>query len=162
MGFELTHRINDFNARYAAALDERRFSDWPNFFAPTARYAVQGRENFDRGLPLCLMDLQSQAMMQDRVYGITQTIYHGPYYTRHVIGTALLSEHSEGMAKAEANFAVFRTKPGAAGHGTSEVYAVGRYVDEFAFDPATQTWLLQDRRCVLDSENILNSLIYPL
>jgi salicylate 5-hydroxylase small subunit len=160
MGFELTHRINDFNARYAAALDERRFSDWPNFFAPTARYAAQGRENFDRGLPLCLMDLQSQAMMRDRVFGITQTIYHAPYYTRHVVGMSLLGSTGEGWAEAQANFAVFRTKPGAAGHGVSEVYAVGRYVDRFELSHGGL--LLAQRLCVLDSENVLNSFIYPL
>jgi salicylate 5-hydroxylase small subunit len=49
---------------------------------------VQARENFDRQLPLSLMALESKGMMKDRVYGITQTIYHGPYYTRHVVGPA--------------------------------------------------------------------------
>jgi salicylate 5-hydroxylase small subunit len=34
------------------------------------------------------MALESKGMMKDRVYGITQTIYHGPYYTRHVVGPA--------------------------------------------------------------------------
>ena len=49
---------------------------------------MQARENFDRGLPLALIALESQGMMKDRVYGVTQTIYHGPYYTRHVVGPA--------------------------------------------------------------------------
>ena len=39
---------------------------------------MQARENFDRGLPLALIALESRGMMKDRVYGITQTIYHGP------------------------------------------------------------------------------------
>jgi 3-phenylpropionate/cinnamic acid dioxygenase small subunit len=34
------------------------------------------------------MALESQGMMKDRVYGITQTIYHGPYYMRHVVSPA--------------------------------------------------------------------------
>jgi hypothetical protein len=64
----------------------RRFDDWPEFFTEDGRYHVQARENFDRQLPLSLMALESKGMMKDRVYGITQTIYHGPYYTRHVVG----------------------------------------------------------------------------
>jgi 3-phenylpropionate/cinnamic acid dioxygenase small subunit len=78
--------VDQLNAAYAAALDEKRFDDWPEFFLEDGRYTVQARENFDRGLPLALMALESRGMMKDRVYGVTQTIYHGPYYTRHVVG----------------------------------------------------------------------------
>ncbi len=86
----LRSEIDAFNADYCAALDERRFDDWPEFFVEDGQYKVQARENFDRGLPLALIDLESQGMMKDRVYGITQTIYHGPYYTRHVVGPVQL------------------------------------------------------------------------
>ena len=86
--WQLHAEINRLNADYAAALDEKRFDDWPEFFVDDASYIVQARENFDRGLPLALIALESKGMMKDRVYGITQTIYHGPYYTRHVIGSA--------------------------------------------------------------------------
>jgi salicylate 5-hydroxylase small subunit len=152
----LRSEIDAFHAAYAAALDERRFEAWPEFFLADARYKVQARENFDRGLPLALIDLESQGMMKDRVYGITQTIYHGPYYTRHVVGPAqVLSQEGESV-RAQANYAVFRTRPGDA----SEVYNVGRYIDELR---RTATGLkLASRTCVYDSEMVLNSLIYPI
>ncbi|MBX3614010.1 MAG: aromatic-ring-hydroxylating dioxygenase subunit beta [Burkholderiaceae bacterium] len=152
----LQHQIDQLNAAYGAALDERRFDDWPAFFTEDGHYTVQARENHDRGLPLALMALESRGMMKDRVYGITQTIYHGPYYTRHVIGAARLLEASDGLLRAEASYAVFRTKPG----GVSEVYNVGRYLDRLVRTP--EGLRLQDRRCVYDSEMILNSLIYPI
>ena len=42
----------------------------------------------------------------------------------------------------------------------SEVFQVGRYIDAFVH---TESGLrLQDRRCVYDSEMVLNSLIYPV
>jgi salicylate 5-hydroxylase small subunit len=152
--------INRLNADYAAALDERRFDDWPLFFLEDGRYFVQGRENFDRGLPLALIALESRGMMKDRVYGITQTIYHGPYYTRHVIGPARVLPAQEGDAagviRAQANYAVFRTRPGDA----SEVYNVGRYIDEIVRTPDGLRFA--SRRCVYDSEMVLNSLIYPV
>lgn len=157
----LHHEINQINAAYAAALDERRFAEWPDFFVPDGRYRVQARENHDRGLPLCLMDLESQGMMKDRVHGITQTIYHGPYYTRHVVGAALLLPAPEGeeagaVLRSQTHYAVFRTKPGS----VSEVFSVGRYLDEWVRTGAGLK--LQSRHCVYDSEMILNSLIYPI
>ena len=89
-GLLLQLEIDQLNAAYAAALDERRFDAWPEFFLPEGLYKVQARENFDRGLPLALIALESQGMMKDRVYGITHTIYHAPYYTRHVVSPALV------------------------------------------------------------------------
>lgn len=155
--------IDQLNAAYAAVLDERRFDEWPGFFAQDGVYQVQARENFDRGLPLALIALEGQGMLKDRVYGITQTIYHGPYYTRHVVGPAqvLASQGVEveaeaGLVRAQSHYAVFRTRPG----DSSEVYNVGRYIDEIVRTP--QGLKFRQRRCVYDSEMVLNSLIYPI
>lgn len=152
----LQHRIDRLNADCAAALDEQRFDDWPHFFVADGRYTVQARENFDRGLPLALIDLESQAMMRDRVYGVTQTIYHGPYHTRHVLSPARLLGQAEGVIEAQTHYAVFRTRPA----GASEVYNVGRYIDSIVDTP--EGLRFQSRRCVYDSELVLNSLIYPI
>jgi salicylate 5-hydroxylase small subunit len=152
--------IDQLNAAYAAALDERRFDAWPEFFLEEGRYVVQGRENFDRGLPLALIALESRGMMKDRVYGITQTIYHRPYYTRHVVGPAQVLPAQDGddggLVRAQAHYAVFRTRPG----DSSEVYNVGRYIDEIVRTDAGLRFA--SRRCVYDSEMVLNSLIYPI
>jgi salicylate 5-hydroxylase small subunit len=148
--------IDQLNAAYAAALDERRFDDWPQFFLEDGRYQVQARENFDRQLPLALIALESRGMMKDRVYGITQTIYHGPYYTRHVLSPAQLLGEEGGRIRAQAHYAVFRTRPGDA----SEVYNVGRYIDEIVRTPDGLRFA--SRHCVYDSEMVLNSLIYPI
>ena len=152
----LHHEVDQLNAAYAAALDEGRYDDWPVFFVEDGRYTLQARENFDRGLPLALMALESQGMMKDRVYGVTHTIYHGPYYMRHVVSPAQVQAPVDGVVKAQAHYAVFRTKPG----GVSEVYNVGRYIDELV--RVDGQLRLQSRRCVYDSEMVLNSLIYPV
>jgi salicylate 5-hydroxylase small subunit len=153
----LLHRIDQLNAAYAAALDEKRFDAWPEFFVTQGKYKVQARENFDRGLPLALMALESQGMMKDRVYGITQTIYHAPYYMRHVISPAqVLQVSADGVIHAQANYAVFRTKPA----GVSEVFNVGRYIDEIVESGDELKFV--SRLCVYDSELVLNSLIYPV
>ncbi len=154
--WQLHAEINRLNADYAAALDEKRFDDWPEFFVDDASYIVQARENFDRGLPLALIALESKGMMKDRVYGVTQTIYHGPYYTRHVIGPVRVLDAQDGRISAQASYAVYRTKPGA----TTEVFNVGRYIDTIVRGSAGLRFA--SRRCVYDSEMVLNSLIYPV
>jgi salicylate 5-hydroxylase small subunit len=152
----LEAEINRLNADYAAALDDARYDDWPGFFIDTGTYKVQARENHDAKLPLALIALESKGMMKDRVYGVTQTIYHAPYYMRHVIGPARVLGEVEGRVMAQASYAVFRTRPG----DSSEVYNVGRYIDEIV---RTEGGLkFASRLCVYDSEMILNSLIYPI
>lgn len=153
---QLQMQVDRLNADYAAALDEKRFDDWPGFFLEDGAYTLQARENFDRGLPLALMALESRGMMKDRVYGITQTIFHGPYYTRHVVSPARVLSVDGEIIKAESNYAVFRTKPA----GVSEVYNVGRYIDEIM--KKGDSLKFRRRLCVYDSEMILNSLIYPV
>lgn len=152
----LQMQVDRLNADYCAALDEKRFDDWPEFFLEDGHYKVQARENFDRGLPLALIALESRGMMKDRVYGITQTIYHGPYAMRHVVSPARVLSDEGGVVRAQANYAVFRTRPGDA----SEVYNVGRYIDEIERTEAGMRF--RSRLCVYDSEMVLNSLIYPV
>ena len=95
-------------------------------------------------------------MMKDRVYGVTQTIYHVPYYTRHVMSPAQVLAYEGGLVRAQSHYAVFRTRPGDA----SEVYNVGRYIDEIVRTDAGLRFA--SRLCVYDSEMVLNSLIYPI
>ena len=152
----LQAQVDRLNADYCAALDEKRFDDWPEFFVDDGAYKVQARENFDRGLPLALIALESRGMMKDRVYGITQTIYHGPYYMRHMVGPARVLSVARDRIAAQCNYAVFRTRPGDA----SEVYNVGRYIDEIERTEAGLRF--RSRLCVYDSEMVLNSLIYPI
>jgi len=155
--------VDQFNVAYAAVLDQKQFEQWPDFFVPQGFYQVQSRENFERQWPLALLALEGQGMLRDRVYGITQTIYHAPYTMRHVLSPARLTlpqpdapAEQQAVVRAETAFAVFRNRPSQ----VSEVYSVGRYLDEFV---ATGEGLrLQSRRCIVDGDTVLNSLIYPL
>jgi salicylate 5-hydroxylase small subunit len=143
-------------ADYAAALDAADWERWPTLFTADCRYRVQPRENFDQQLPLCTMAFESQGMLRDRVYGISNTLFHEPYYQRHVIGVPRLLEDLGESFKTEANYAVFRTKPSE----PSTVFNVGRYLDTVRVTP--DRLLFEDKLVVFDSELIANSLIYPI
>ncbi len=148
-----------FYQRYAETLDSGDLDAWPDFFTEECLYQVQPRENFDKKLPLATLSFESKGMLKDRVYCIRETLYFEPYYQRHVVGAPVVTRADQDLVQAHASYAVFRTKP----DETTHVYNVGRYVDALIRAPDTpHGWLLKSRRCVFDSDLILNSMIYPL
>ncbi len=158
----LRGELDALYADYAAALDDGRFDDWVGLFADDCRYVLQPRENFDRGLPLATLSFESRGMLRDRVYGITRTLFHAPYYQRHVIGPlrVLAIDPACGSlsVEVEASYTVYRTKV----HEPSEVFNVGRYLDRVVRDPADGLLRFALKRAVFDSETIPNSIIYPI
>lgn len=141
---------------YASAVDSGEWSRWPELFADDCCYTLQPRENFERGLPLATLRFISKGMLRDRVYGISETLFHDPYYQRHVVGLPRILSYEEGRIRSEANYAVFRTKLGE----LSTVFNVGRYIDEVVRTP--QGLRFASRLCVYDSEMIPNAIIYPI
>ncbi len=95
-------------------------------------------------------------MLKDRVDGISETLYHDPYYQRHVVGTPIVRKVEEGRIYSEANYAVFRTKY----DQESTVFNVGRYLDIIVQTP--EGFKFAERLCIYDSEMIPNSIIYPI
>ena len=148
--------ISRLYSEYALAVDSGDWDLWPEFFTEDCTYKLVPRENHERGFPLATLLFESKGMLKDRVYGIRETLFHDPYYQRHVVGLPVLRESAPGRWRCEANYAVFRTKPGDA----SEVYNVGRYIDAIARTP--EGLRFASRLCVYDSEMVLNSLIYPV
>ena len=141
---------------YASALDARQYDRWPGFFTEDCIYRLQPRENFDRGLPLATMAFESKGMLKDRIYGVTQTLAHDPYYQRHVVGVPIVHRCTGDTIESEANYAVFRTRQ----NELSEVFNVGRYIDVVQRTPSGLRFA--SRVCVFDSEMIPTSIIYPI
>lgn len=149
---DLIHLYGD----YASAVDSAQWDKWIDFFVDDCEYKIQPRENYERGFPLSTLALLSKNMLKDRVYGIHETLYHDPYYQRHVVGLPVIREDKEGVIVAEANYAVFRTKLS----GESTVFNVGRYLDRIRREDGGLKFV--SRLCIYDSEMIPNSIIYPI
>ena len=148
--------IQQLYADYASAVDSGQWDLWPEFFTEQCVYKLQPRENYERGFPLSTLSLTSKGMLKDRVYGISETLYHDPYYQRHVVGAPIVRKVEEGRIYSEANYAVFRTKY----DKESTVFTVGRYLDIIVQTP--EGFKFAERVCVYDSEMIPNSIIYPI
>jgi salicylate 5-hydroxylase small subunit len=144
-------------ADYAHAVDSGDWDRWPAFFVEQCSYRLQPRENHERGLPLATLSFESRGMLEDRVYGIRETLFHDPYYQRHVVGLPVVHRvDDDGTLHSEANYAVFRTKLSE----PSTVFNVGRYLDVVVRTDAGLKFA--SRLVVYDSELIPNSIIYPI
>lgn len=151
----LRFAVSDLYAEYAGYLDAGDYDAWLDLFIEDCRYIVQPRENYERGLPLATMRLTSKAMLRDRIHAVTETIYHAPYYQRHVIGPARISQAADGV-RLEANYFVARTHIGQ----PTELYNAGRYLDHLVEQGGRLR--IAEKLCIFDSELIANSMIHPL
>ena len=156
MEFQDYFELTQLYAAYASALDRADWDAWPEFFTEECVYKLQPRENHERGFPLATLAFDSKGMLKDRVYGIRETLFHDPYYQRHVVGAPLVRASAAGRIESEANYAVFRTKL----DGPTTVFNVGRTIDVVVETPAG--WKFRSRTVVYDSEMIPNSIIYPI
>ena len=156
MDFAEYQALVQLYAEYAFAVDSGDWSLWPEFFVDACSYRLVPRENHERGFPLATLSFESKGMLRDRVYGIKETLFHDPYYQRHVVGAPLVRSVDGERISSEANYAVFRTKL----NELSTVFNVGRYIDRVVRTPAGLKF--ESRLVVYDSEMIPNSIIYPV
>lgn len=154
--------LNDFmdvvalHAEYSACLDAGEFERWPDFFIENCVYRIQSRENYDAKLPLSIMWLEGVGMLKDRVYSVRETLYHDPYYQRHIVSAPRIVAVNADEIQTETNYLVIRTKRDT----FSELFNVGRYLDSIRRTPDGLKF--SSRACVFDSEWIRNSIIYPI
>ena len=156
LDFDTWQALLQLQADSAAAVDSGDWDLWPGFFTDDCLYKLQPRENHERGFPLATLSFDSQASLRDRVYGIKETLFHDPYYQRHVVGAPVLRGVGEDGIRCESNYAVFRTKL----DGLSSVFNVGRYIDRVVATPDGLKFA--ERLVIYDSEMIPNSIIYPI
>lgn len=148
--------VTDLYAAYATCLDDGRYDEWPDFFAEDAWYRVVPRENYEAGLPLSTISLKGRAMMKDRIYGVTNTIFHAPYYQRHIISSPVVTERDGERISVQASYCVFRTKRDC----MPEIFNIGKYVD--IIETVDGILKFSQKFCVFDNDLIPNSLIYPI
>ena len=156
MNFDEWYALTQLHAQYAAMADEADWDAWCELFTEDCIYRLVPRENHERGLPLATLSFESKGMLTDRAYAIRETLFHDPYYQRHVIGAPRVLRADAERIECESNYAVFRTKLSE----LTTVFNVGRYLDTVVRTP--QGLKFAARVCVYDSEMIPNSIIYPI
>jgi salicylate 5-hydroxylase small subunit len=148
--------LSQLYASYASIVDAADWDAWCELFTEECSYRLVPRENFERGLPLATLSFESKGMLKDRAHAIRETLFHDPYYQRHVVGVPRVLRVEGETIHCEANYAVFRTKLSE----LTTVFNVGRYLDAVVQTPGGLKFA--SRQCIYDSELIPNSIIYPI
>lgn len=157
---ELAADVELLYTLYAEALDDGDIARWPSFFADEAPlYRITTRENVERGMELCFVLCEGQAMLRDRAIALQKTVMHRRRIQRRIMsGVRLLSFDGldgEGV-KARATFAVFE----AMGDDPSKLLACGRSTDVIVRQGGELKF--KDRLCVVDSRVMPDSIVFPI
>jgi salicylate 5-hydroxylase small subunit len=138
----------------SSALDAHDFAAFVACFASECSYSIHSKENVDRGWPIAFVSCTSRGMLEDRVSAVQKSSFIVPRIQRRIVsGVRLVG--SEPL-RSEASFAVFETFEGQ----TTTLFVVGRFEDTLCREGGVLK--LKDRRCILDSSIVPNSLPYPL
>ncbi|MFM8549037.1 MAG: aromatic-ring-hydroxylating dioxygenase subunit beta [Betaproteobacteria bacterium] len=150
--------VEEFLFRYATALDEERFDQWPGFFEENeARYEVLSRENFDLGLPVPIMGCYSHGMIRDRVAMLIQgTLTYRHMYLLRQVTNVRASAGPDGSTTARAGLTVFQSSP----EGVSSLYIVARYEADLVRAP--DSLKIRALKVIVDSFGIDTMLAVPL
>jgi 3-phenylpropionate/cinnamic acid dioxygenase small subunit len=148
--------LDDMYQAYAAALDERRYDEWPLFFETDALYRIVPKENHDLGLPIALMHCEGQAMMRDRVVALKETVMMRPRSLRRFVTPARILSAQDGRVQARANVLLVETLH----DQLTRVVLAGVYHDTVVRDGGG--FRLAERLCVYDSLLLPDSLVEPV
>jgi anthranilate 1,2-dioxygenase small subunit len=87
---------------------------------------------------------------------VRQTTVYATRFMRHAITNVRITESPDGSIAARANFAIYETFEDT----ITRLFAVGRYIDTIV--PSGDILLFRDKLCILDSNVVIGSLIYPV
>ena len=153
---ELRDRICDFFADYADVIDDDYLEEWPKFFAQDCIYQITTKENYQSNLPVGIMYCEGRGMLEDRIRALRTANIFAPHTYCHLLGVSSFENITGNLLAVRKNFSVVRTKQ----DGTSDIFAVGKYVDEIIF--TTDDLKFYSRRVILESRRIDILLVIPL
>ena len=143
-------------ADYALALEERRFEDWPGYFAAACHYEVQSRENRELGLPGALIMCDTRGMIEDRIAVLRDTLTYPYLHIRHLVANLRVLEAADELWRTSASYLVLHSTE----EGETRIFSTGKYEDEIVREDGA----LRFRRkiVVADTFAIDNLLAVPL
>jgi 3-phenylpropionate/cinnamic acid dioxygenase small subunit len=140
------------NAEYAAAIDDDRLEDWPDFFVDDCLYKITSAENIRDGNEAGIVYADSRSMLADRILALRRAnIYERQTY-RHIVGTPRLT----GPDSAETPFLVVRTMR----DGRMDLFVAGRYRDRMHDEAGALRF--KERIVICDSSHFDTLVAIPL
>ncbi len=149
---DLLFRTVALNADYAAAIDDDRLEEWPDFFVEDCFYKITSADNLRDGNEAGIVYADSRGMLADRVLALRRAnIYERQTY-RHIVGMPRLT----GQATAETPFLVVRTMR----DGRMDLFVSGRYRDRLV--DLSGSLRFAERIVICDSSHFDTLVAIPL
>jgi len=147
--------VLDHLYKVCKAIDNFDCETWAESFTDDCRYRMIPRENYDQGLPLCLIDDDRAGLLQ-RVKLITELWQYQPFRETRLLSNVIVSSPSEGTATAESTMAVYRTTL----DGESSLHMVAR-IEDTLVHVSDRGWKIQERLVILESFKVHNNIVLP-
>ena len=156
---DIAMQIDELQARYIHALDNKDFAAWVDTFSheKDTSYFCISAENEEHGFPIALMYDDCRDRIEDRVTFI-EKIWVGTfqdYRTRHFIERTSCKKVGDGLYAVETNFSILYTPES----GRSSVQVTGVYRDEIAVNGEDAHF--RSKRAVYDTTVLPRYIVYP-
>lgn len=156
---QVAWEIDELQARYVRALDNRDLAAWTDTFRmePDTAYFCIAAENVERHHPVALMYDDSRDRIEDRVVFIEKiwADTFQDYRTRHFVQRLRIEQRGPGLYEVETNFTIVYTPE----TGRSEVQVAGVYRDEVVIDGDGARF--RSKRAVYDTTVLPRYIVYP-
>ena len=150
------HRVEQLQMDYVHALDNGDLDKWPLFFTERCFYAINARDNFERGRELGVMRFESRAMLVDRATATKNAAVFAPRTLCHVLsGTSLEAIDTDGI-RARTNVAIYQTSA----DGDTLLLMAANYRDLIVEQDGAL--LFKEKRVIYDTLRLPDSIVNPL
>jgi len=156
---ELADEVESLYATYCEALDDGEIERWPGFFAAEGRYRITTKENVERGMPLCFVLCDGQAMLRDRAAALRKTVVHRRRVQRRIL-SGLRLKTIDGPDGGAIQTCVSFLLCESMGDGPTRLLVSGRASDAIVREAGALRF--QQRLCVIDARIVPDSLVFPI
>ena len=133
-------------ADYTAALDNKQWEKWPDFFLEQCVCKMQSHETHVCGLPMATPAFESCGLLTEKA--CANRMDAQDFHYRQQVGLPRILEDSGSEIRIETSYAIFHTTS----DDTSDIHSVGRYLDTIARTDAGLKFA--SRVCILERRAI--------
>lgn len=144
---ELRAEIENFYARYAAAIDRKQANEWVAMFLEAGVYAVTTHNNQSTGGMWWYTD-RGLAALKERAAFTHGYLWHQLQKTLHVISNVRAEESESGDIRSEAYFVMYSADR----DGLSRLHVCGEYRDLLAV--VDGAFRFREHRVIIDSTTV--------
>lgn len=135
-------------------LDDFDIERFVEEFTDDGTYRLIPRDNYDRNLPVCIID-DNKDRLRYRAKLITEHWHYEKFRETRFLSNFLISFPAETVALSRSNFVVYRTDA----EGRTSLHMVGRFEDHLVW--LNGHWRIKDRVAILESFLAQEVIVVP-